>query len=336
MDKGDRNLTQLHSRRSVIAGAAALGATLALPRLAFGQGAFPDKSKTIKAIVPFSAGASVDVLGRIYAQQVSQILGTNIVVDNRPGAEGVIGVQAVKSAPADGYTYLCASISTQVVNPHLFKQPPYDPQKDFLPIAGTIKNPFVMIAGPNLPFKSVKEVVAAAKAEPGKFTYASISSATRLAGEMFAKAAGIQLLNVPYKNQSDFISDTLANRVNFFFADPGNLMANMSLGMRGLAACTKSRLTRFPDIPTMEQQGIPLEIVGYHSAYVAAGTPAPVRNTLVDAFRKAEATKPVRDFIASTGNEPMTLFGDEFAAYERAEFERWGKAAREAGLAGTL
>jgi len=329
-------LTQLHTRRELLAGAAGLGASLVLPGTAFGQGAYPDKAKTIRAVVPFSAGAAVDVLGRIYAQQISQILGTNIVVDNRAGADGVIGVQAVKAAPADGYTYLCASISTQVVNPHLFKNPPYDAQKDFLPIAGTIKNPFVMITGPNFPFKTVREVVAAAKAEPGKFTYASISSATRLAGEMFAKAAGIQLLNVPYKNQGDFISDTVANRVNFFFADPANLMANVALGMRGLAACTKTRLGRFPDMPTMEQQGIPLEIVGYHSAYVAAGTPASVRNTLVDAFRKAEASKPVRDFITTTGNEPMGLFGDEFAAYERSEFERWGKAAREAGLAGTL
>lgn len=329
-------MTQLHTRRGVIAGAAALGATLGLPRLAFGQVAFPDKSKTIKAIVPFATGATVDVLGRIYAQQVGQTLGTTVVVENRPGAEGVLGVLAIKTAPADGYTYLCASISTQVVNPHLFKQPPYDSQKDFIPIAGTMKNPFVMIAGPNFPFKTVKEFVAAAKSEPGKFTFASISSATRLAGEMFAKAAGIQLLNVPYKNQSDFISDTLANRVNFFFADPGNLITNMPLGMRGLAVCTKSRLARLPDIPTMENQGIQLEIVGYHSAYVAAGTPSNARGALIDAFRKAEASKAVRDYIATTGNEPMTLFGDEFAAYERAEYDRWGRAAREAGLAGTL
>ncbi|RZL90722.1 MAG: tripartite tricarboxylate transporter substrate binding protein [Variovorax sp.] len=329
-------MTQLHTRRRVVAGAAALGAALGLPRLVFGQVTFPDKSKTIKAIVPFGPGATVDVLGRVYAQQVGRILDTTIVVDNRPGAEGVLGVQAAKTAPADGYTYLCASISTQVVNPHFFKKPPYESQKDFIPIAGTMKTPFVMIAGPNLPFKTVKEFVAAAKSEPGKFTFASISSATRLAGEMFAKAAGIQLLNIPYKNQSDFISDTLANRVNVFFADPGNLIANLSLGLRGLAACTKTPLSRLPEIPTLESQGIPLEIVGYHSAYVPAGTPANALGALIDAFRKAEASKAVRDYIASTGNEPMTLFGDEFAAYERAEFDRWGKAAREAGLAGTL
>lgn len=329
-------MTRFHTRRSVIAGATALGASLAVPRLALAQAAFPDRSKTIRAIVPFATGATVDVLGRIYAQQIGQLLGTTVVVDNRPGADGVIGVQAVKSAPADGYTYLCSSISTQVVNPHLFKQPSYDARKDFIPVAGTMKNPFVMITGPAFPFKSVKEFFAAAKSEPGKFSFASVSSATRLAGEMFAKAAGIKLLNVPYKNQSDFISDTLANRVNFFFADPGNLIPNVPLGMRGLAACTKSRLTRLPDVPTMEQEGISLEIVGYHSVYLPAGTPAAARGALIDAFRKAEASNAVRNYITSTGNEPMALFGEEFAAYERAEYDRWGQAAREAGLAGTI
>jgi tripartite-type tricarboxylate transporter receptor subunit TctC len=323
------------NRRQAMA-RAAVGLSMGAAGAAFGQTAYPDRSKVLKAIVPFSVGSSVDVLGRLYAQQVGQTLGTTIVVDNRPGAEAVIGVQAVKSAPADGYTYLCASISTQVVNPHLFKQLAYDPQKDFIPIAGTMKTPFMMIAGPEFPFRTVKEFVVAARAEPGRFTFASISSATRLAGEMFAKAAGVSLLNVPYKNQSDFISDTLANRVNCFFADPGNLLVNMPLGMRGLAACTRSRLNRFPDVPTMEQQGIPLEIVGYQSVYVVSGTPAAAVGALIDAFRKAEASKPVRDYIAQVGNEPMTLFGSEFAAYERAEFERWGKAAREAGIAGTV
>ncbi len=329
-------MDHLQSRRRFMAGMAAWGSAAGLPLIAGAQPAYPEKSKSIKAVVPYAAGATVDVLGRVYAQQLSQILGATILVDNRPGAEGVIGVQAARNAPADGYTYLCTSISTQVVNPHLFKQLPYDSQKDFAPIAGTMKNPFVMIAGPAFPFLSVKEFVAAAKAEPGKFSFGSISSATRLAGEMFAKAAGISLLNVPYKNQSDFISDTLANRVNFFFADPGNLLANMSLGLRGLATCMKSRLARLPDVPTMEQQGIPLEVVGYHSTYVTVATPASVRNTLIDAFRKAEASKPVRDHIFTTGNEPMSLFGDEFAAYERAEYERWGKAVRDAGLAGTM
>jgi tripartite-type tricarboxylate transporter receptor subunit TctC len=303
--------------------------------LALGQ-SFPDKSKTIKGIVPLAAGSTVDALARIYAQQMSEILGTNIVIENRPGAESVIGVQAVKSAPEDGYTILFSSISTQVVNPHLFKQLPYDAIKEFTPLGGTMKNPFVMVTGPNFPFKSVKEVVAEAKNNPGKFSYGSVSSTTRVAGEMFSKATGVKLVNIPYRNFTDFISDTLANRINFFFADPAALLPNMSQGMRGLAVCTRTRSSRLPDVPTMEEEGFPLEIVGYHAAYVRSGTPPAVLAVLRDALQKAEASKAVRDFIANTGNEVMNLHGEQFAAYERSEYERWGGVVRDAGLAGTL
>jgi tripartite-type tricarboxylate transporter receptor subunit TctC len=323
------------SRRGFLKASTVGAATLYFPSLALSQ-SFPDKSKTIRGIVPLGAGSTVDALARVYAQQMSEILGTNIVIDNRPGAESVIGVQAVKSAPADGYTILFSSISTQVVNPHLFKQLPYDSIKDFTPLGGTMRTPLVMITGPDFPFKSVKEVVAAAKNNPDKFSYGSVSSTTRLAGEMFSKAAGIKLVNVPYKNFTDFISDTLTNRINFFFADPAALLPNMSQGMRGLAVCSKTRSSRFPDIPTMEEEGIPLEIVGYQAAYVRAGTPPAALAALRDALQKAEGTKAVRDFIANTGNEVMNLHGEQFAAYEHGEYEKWGQAVRDAGLAGTL
>jgi tripartite-type tricarboxylate transporter receptor subunit TctC len=329
-------MTHPTSRRGFMAGAAALGASIALPSRGFAQAPFPDKSKTIRGIVPLSAGSTVDALARVYAVQMSEILGVPFVIDNRPGAESVIGIQAVRSAPADGYTIMFSSISTQVVNPHLFKQLPYDPIKDFAPLGGTMRTPLVMITGPKFPFKTVREFVAAAKAAPGKYSFGSVSSTTRLSGEMFAKAAGIKLLNVPYKNFSDFVADTVANRIDFFFADGAALLPNLSLGMRGLAVCAKTRSARLPDVPTMEEEGIPLEIVGYHAAYAPAGTPPAALATLRDALRKAEATKAVKDFIANTGNEVMNLNGEQFAAYERSEYERWGKAVRDAGLAGTL
>jgi tripartite-type tricarboxylate transporter receptor subunit TctC len=324
-----------YSRRSFLKTSTIGVTTLCFPSLALAQ-SFPDKSKTIRGIVPLAAGSTVDALARIYAQQMSEILGTTIVIDNRPGAESVIGVQAVKSAPDDGYTILFSSISTQVVNPHLFKQLPYDSIKDFTPLGGTMKTPIVMITGPNFPFKSVKEVVAAAKNNPDKFSYGSVSSTTRVAGEMFSKVTGIKLVNVPYKNFTDFISDTLANRINFYFADPGTLVPHMSQGMRGLAVCAKTRLSRLPDVPTMAEEGISLEIVGYLAAYVRTGTPPAAIVALRDALQKAEGTKAVRDFIANTGNEVMNLHGEQFAAYERSEYEKWGRAVRDAGLAGTL
>jgi tripartite-type tricarboxylate transporter receptor subunit TctC len=325
-----------HSRRRFVATAAALGASVGMPGLAFAQTTFPDKTKTIKGIVPFSAGSTVDTLARAYAQALSEILGTNVVIDNRPGAEAVIGLQAAKTAPADGYTILFTSVSSQSVNPHLFKQLTYDPIKDFTALGGTMKVPFLMIAGPNFPFKSVKDFVVAAKAAPDKYSYASISATTRLAGEMFARAAGVKLLNVPYKTFADLISDTLANRVNFFFADGGAMVPYVAQGMRGVAACTKTRITRFPDIPTMESEGVPFQLEGWHAAYAPANTPPAVLSVLRDALRKAESSKVVKDYLANGGNEPMNLIGEDFAKFERSEYEKWGKAVRDAGLAGTL
>lgn len=324
------------SRRSFLTSAVAMGAALGMPRLTVAQTNFPDKSKTMRGVVPLAAGSTVDVLARIYAREMSESLGTTFIIDNRPGGEFLIGLQAVKSAPADGYTVLFSSISSQVVNPHLFRQLPYDALKDFIPLGATMKTPLVMITGPLFPLKTVKDVVTAAKADPEKYTYGSVSATTRVAGAMFASTTGIKLVNVPYKNFGDMIQDTLANRIDFFFADPAALLPYQAKGMRGLAVCAKTRLSRFPDVPTMAEEGVPLEIVGYHSAYVAAGTPPAVVAVLRDALKKAEGSKAVQDFIASTGNEVMNLHGDQFAAYERSEYERWGKAVRDAGLAGTL
>jgi tripartite-type tricarboxylate transporter receptor subunit TctC len=329
-------MTRFQGRRSFLTGAAAIGAAFGLPNVGFGQAAFPDKSKTMRGVVPLAAGSTVDVLARIYAREMGEILGTTIIVDNRPGGEFLIGISAVKSAPADGYTILFSSISSQVVNPHLFKQLPYDAVKDFIPLGGTMKTPLVMITGPLFPLKTVKEVVASAKANPEKYTYGSVSATTRVAGAMFAQTTGIKLVNVPYKNFGDMIQDTLANRIDFFFADGAALLPYQSKGMRGLAVCANMRSSRFPDVPTMAEEGVPLEIVGYHSAYVAAGTPPAVVAVLRDALKKAEGSKAVTDFIASTGNEVMNLHGDQFTAYERSEYDRWGKAVRDSGLAGTL
>lgn len=329
-------MTVKTSRRKLLASTAALGATLALPGRAFAQ-SFPDKSKPIKGIAPFAAGTTVDTLARAYAQGLSEVLGTNVVVENRAGAEGVIGIQAVKSAPPDGYTILFTSVSTQSVNPHLFKQLPYDPLKDFIGLGGTMKVPLLLNAGPKLPFKTVREFVAAAKAEPGKYSYASISSTTRLSGEMFAKAAGIQLLNVPYKSFADFISDVLAGRTNIYFADAAAVLPYAQQGMRSLSTATATRVARFPDMPTLAEEGVSgLDIVGWHAAYAPAGTPAPVVAALADALRKAADTKVVKDYIANAGNEPLALYGEAFRTFERAEHEKWGKAVRDAGLAGTL
>jgi len=329
-------MTNEYSRRTILKTAAGFGAVLGMPSLALAQ-TFPDKSKPIKGIVPSAAGSTVDTVARAYAQAMSEILGANVVIEARPGAEGVIGMQAVRGAAPDGYTMMFTSISTQVINPHLFKKVPYDALNDFVPLGGTLKSVLLMNAGGSTSFKTVKEFIDAAKAKPGKISYASISATTRLCGEMFAKAAGIKLLNVPYKSFSDLTADMISGRVDMFFADQPAVGPFYKQGMRSIAALSKQRSPFLPDVPTMEEQGIPgVEVIGWHGAYLPAHTPAPIVATLTDALRKATDSKYVKDYHKTFGIEALPLYGDDFAAFQRAEYEKWGKAVREAGMAGML
>jgi tripartite-type tricarboxylate transporter receptor subunit TctC len=325
------------SRRSVLAAAAATAATLGMPGPAAAQ-AFPDKNRPIRGIAPAPVGSTVDTLARAYAQAMGEALGTTIVIENRPGAEGSIGMQAVKSSPADGHTLLFTSSSTQVVSPHLFKQMAYDPLKDFIPLGGTMKVTLLMVVGPSLAsFKTMKEFVEAAKASPGKFSYASVSATTRLAGEMISKAAGIKLLNVPYKSYSDLTSDLISGRVDILVADVPSTAPLYKQGVRPFAVAGSSRLAAVPDVPTMQEQGMPgLEIVGWHAAYAPANTPATTVAALRDALRKATTSKVVKDFYSNFGTDALDLVGEDFAAFQRTEFEKWGKAVSEAGMQGTL
>lgn len=325
------------SRRTFLVSTAAAGATLGLPSLALAQ-AYPDKGKPIKVIVPFPVGASVDASARAYSQAMGEILGATFVVDNRTGADGVIGLQAVKQAAPDGYTMLFTSISTQAVNPHLFKQLSYDPLKDFTPLAATLKGTLMLCVGPSMSsFKSAREFADAAKASPGKYTYASVSATTRLAGEMIGKAVGAKLLNVPYRNYADLVSDLLSGRVDMVVADLPTATSYLKQGMRPLGVVASTRIPGLPAVPTFQEQGIPgLDLVGWHGAYVPANTPVAVVATLRDAVVRAAKSKVVKDFNSNNGVEPLDLVGDQFAAFQRAEYEKWGRAAREAGLQGTL
>ena len=324
------------SRRQFLAAAAAAGASLTLPSTALAQ-SFPEKGKPIKAVLPSPVGSATDGMARAYGQALTEILATSVVVDNRPGAEGVIGVMAVKTAPADGYTMLVTSLSSMVVNPHLFKQLSYDPLTDFIPIAGTIKNTAILAVGPSIPFKSAREFLAAAKQNPGKYTYASVSAYTRLAGHMLMKAAGVTLLNVPYKNIGDLFSNWLAGSVDVMIADVATFKAFFAKGIRPVAVAATTRLPSLPNVPTFQEEGVAgLDISGWFAAYVPAGTPAPVVAKLRDAFKQAARSKVVNDYINNNGVEPFELAGDELATFQRAEYEKWGRAVRDAGMVGTL
>jgi tripartite-type tricarboxylate transporter receptor subunit TctC len=329
-------MTDLPTRRTVVIASASAAASLALPWSARAQ-SYPEKGRPIRAVLPSSPGSATDGMARAYGQAMGEILGTNVIVENRAGGEGVIGAMAVKSSAPDGYTTLFTSLSAMVVNPHTFKQLSYDPMKDFIPLSGTVQNTLVLAVGPSVPFKTAKEFLAAAKANPGKYTYASVSAITRLAGSMLMKAAGVELLNVPYKSMGDLGANWLGGSVDAFIADLATFNPFLTKGVRPLAVAGKSHLAAIPNVPTFQEEGVSgIELTGWFAAYAPAGTPALAVAKLRDAMRQASQSKVVKDYLSNFNAEPFDLVGDDLAAFQRVEFDKWGKAVRDAGMTGTL
>lgn len=186
---------------------------------------YPDKSKQLRIVVPSGAATSIDMLARGLAQGITDVAGLPAIVENKPGADGVIGVQAVKTAPADGYTVLLTNSSTQVLNVHMLAKIPYDPVADFAPLIGVAKTSLVMNAGPSTPFKTVREFIEAAKANPGKYTFGTGTATTRLAGELLKYSAGINMLDVPFKSLADTMIALVAGQIDVVFIDPQSASA---------------------------------------------------------------------------------------------------------------
>ncbi|EER60277.1 conserved hypothetical protein [Acidovorax delafieldii 2AN] len=324
-----------YSRRSLLA-TAAFGAASALSPMAFAQ-AFPDKSKPIRAIAPFGAGTSADVLARAIARAMGELYGVNVVIDNRVGADGVIGVQAVKASPPDGYTVFITSLSTQVVNPHTFKKLPYDPMADLIPLAGVGKTALMLNMGPSTTFKTAREFIAAAKANPGKYTIGSGTATTRMAGEMFSRAAGVQTLSVPYKALVDAMTNLAGGQIDAVLVDAAVAGPFYKQGVRAVATTGATRPALMPQVPTLQEEGLSgFEVVGWFAAYAPAKTPPATVAVLRDMVSKAVKSKYVTDVYTNFSMEPLDFSGNELDAFQRAEFEKWGNAVQAAGLAGTL
>lgn len=325
------------NRRGAMAALSAFGASSWLSQ-AFANTAFPNPSSPVKFIVPSPPGSTTDGIARVYANALGDALRTTVIVDNRAGGQGVIGIQAAKNAPPDGYTVLFTSLSTQVLNPHLFKKLPYDPINDFIPVSGTMKASLILNVGPSLAHvKTAAEFSNLAKASPGKYTVASMSAMTRLGGDLFAKTAGLDLLQVTYKNISDLTADLLSGRVDMFIADLPVIRPFYQRGVRPLAVASPRRLAAFPDVATFSEQGMPgLDITGWSAAFVPARTPASVVEKLREGLIVAQRSQGVQDYFKTFGSESLELSGGELAVYQKEELAKWGKAIKDANLAGTL
>ncbi|MBD8658008.1 tripartite tricarboxylate transporter substrate binding protein [Oxalobacteraceae sp. CFBP 13730] len=325
--------TFLSTRRTLtLAAASALG-LLALTPLAAQAQAFPTKAITI--IVPFSAGGTTDILARVLGQFISKDLGQPVIIDNRAGAGGNIGTQLVARAAPDGYTILMGTVGTHAINQSLYPKLAFDPIKDFAPLTRVALVPNLLVANPAQPFKTVKELMAYAKANPGKVTFGSSGSGTsiHLSGELFKQMAGVDIQHVAYKGSAPAVNDLLGNHIAIMFDNMPSAIGHVKAGkLRPLAVTTAQRSPALPDVPTIAEAGVPgYEATSWFGLLAPAGTPAPVVTKLNAAILKALADPDVKKKLLEQGAEPAGETPAQFAAFIASETVKWGKIVKQSG-----
>jgi len=311
----------------------ALTATALLVSTAALAQAYPDKP--IKAVVPFAAGSATDQIGRAFAQKMQEALGQPIVIDNKPGVNGMLGADAVAKSAPDGYTLLIGTNSTNAALKSLMKQLPYDQDKAFAPVAYLGSVPLIIAVHPDVPAKNLKELVGLAKAKPGSINFASASTSQLVSTEMFAGMAGIELTNVPYKSGPAAMTDLIGGVVQMFSADFAVMLPQVKAGkVRGLAVTSTKRSPAVPDIPTVnEALGIKdYELIAYFAMYVPAGTPADVIAKLNKAANAAANSKEVQDKFAGIGFAVEPGTPEDLAKRGVTETAKWAKAIRDAKI----
>jgi len=320
-------------RRGLIAAAATATACALLPGLAAAQGAFP--SKTITIVVPFAAGGTTDILARIVAQGMGAELGQPVVVDNRAGAGGNIGGQLAARAPADGYTLFMGTVGTHAINASLYKKMPFDPIKDFAPLTRVANVPNLLVANPAQPFKTVQELIAYAKAHPGKINFGSSGSGSsiHLSGELFKSMAKVDMQHVPYKGSAPAVTDLLGNQIAIMFDNMPSAIQHVRSGkLRAIAVTTAKRSPELPDVPTIAEAGVPgYEATSWFGMFAPAGTPAPVVAKLNATIVKVLAQPDIKKKLAEQGAEAAGETPDQFAAFIQNESVKWGKVVKESG-----
>lgn len=293
-------------------------------------------ARPIRLISPNPAGGANDLIGRIVAQKLGEVLGQQVVVDNRGGAGGTIGTEIAAKAAADGYTLLAASQATHSISPHIYRKLPYDVLRDFAPVTNFVEVQNLLNANPAFPPNSVKELVALAKARPGAINYASAGpgSASHFAGLLFAKAAGIDILHVPYKGGAPAIAAVLAGEAAFNFGPmPATAMHVKAGRLKALAVSGSTRSKAFPNVPTVAESGVSgYVVVGWFGLVAPRGTPKPIVDRLHAATVQALNDPETRRQLLQIGADPAPSSPDELGKFVRREYERYGKLVREAGL----
>jgi tripartite-type tricarboxylate transporter receptor subunit TctC len=311
---------------------AALAAVLAAPAVLAQAGKYPEKPVTF--VVPFAAGSATDQLARALGQSITEQTKQAVVVDNKAGASGMMAAQAAAKAPADGYTVLITTNTTHAANEHLYKKLPYDAVKDFMPVTGLGKGGQVLVVRADSPYKSVGDIVAKARQQPGKLSFGSGSSSSRVAGEMFKQLSHTDILHVPYKSNPNAVTDLLGGQIDMMITDTATGLPQVKGGkLRALGYSTKKRSPLLPDVPTIDEAGVKGYDMGYwFAAYVPAGTPQPVAARLHELLVNATKSAAARSFYESSGAEAWTTTPEELAKFQQAETQKWGSVIKAAGI----
>lgn len=316
--------------KSLFAGSLIAGFLMA----AQAQAAFPERPVTL--VVPFAAGGSTDVVARVIAEKMSEDLGQQVIVQNVAGAGGSLGAGNVARADADGYTILMGTVATHALNPLILKNKPYDAEADFAPVSLLVLVPNVLVVNPELPAKSVEELLALLKAEPDKWSYASSGNGTplHLSGELFKSMASVTMEHIPYKGSGPALNDLLGNQVSIMFDNLPSSSAHIKAGtLRALAVTTAERAPSFPDIPTMAEAGLPgYETYTWNALFAPKDTPKEVVDRLNAAAVKAMADPGVAERMKEFSATIVASTPEELGAHVKAEIAKWTPVVKDANV----
>lgn len=320
------------SRRQLLAGAASLTAPLLWTGLARAADPYPTKPITI--VIPQAPGGANDVIGRALAQRLSAVLGSAVIVDNRQGAGGNVGTTYVARQPKDGHTLLLNAQSVQTINPFLYRRVGFDPVKDFDPVMTVGVAPYMLAVNPALPLRNLRDLVAMAKAQPGKLNYASAGNGTvnHMLGEMLKTAAGIDIVHVPYRGAAAAATDVIGGQAQMTFGSIAGLLPFVKTGqLRALGTCTEKRTVLAPDLPTLAETLPGLYANAWYGLFVPAGTPREIVVKLQTEISKLLESNEVKDRLLGLGVEPAPSTPEQLAALVRDDLVRWGKIVKDSG-----
>jgi len=296
----------------------------------------PYPSRPVRIILPQAAGGAVDVALRPIAQKLSETWGQQVIVDNRPGANGIIGIEAIAKSKPDGYTLGAAFTSSLTINPHVYKSLPYDTFRDFVPVTQVVTNTITLVVNPYLPVRTAKELVALGRSRPGDLIYASagVGNMTHLAAELMRIETGLNMVHVPYKGDTPAVTDLIGGQVALIFATGPSVTGHIKTGrLRLLATCGEKRAIAFPDTPTMIESGFPKVVVtGWWGLIAPAGTPQDIVQKVSRDTARQVLAPDLRPQLSALGAEPAGTTPEQFAVFLKSEMDKWQRVSKAAGV----